>query len=56
MSREEMLKAAKNMRDDLAEKEVTPHEAETIAEFLLEIVQKNNEEGRRRYMMKGKFE
>jgi len=51
----QLVEAAKELRQILIEKEVTPQEAENIVSVLLDLVKKDNSDGKKRYMMEGKF-
>ena len=55
MDHNQLVEVAKELRQILIEKEVTPQDAESIARVLLELVNKDNSDGKKRYMMEGKY-
>ena len=55
MNHEQLMEAAKELRQILIVKEVTPQDAENIVRALLELVNKDNCDGKKRYMMEGKY-
>lgn len=55
MNHNQLVEVAKELRQILIEKEVTPQDAENITRVLLDLVDKDNSDGKKRYMMEGKY-
>lgn len=55
MTRKEMIEIVCELMEHLNKKNVSPIEAETISEFLLDEVKKSNESEKKKYMENGIF-